>query len=58
MQLLKRRPEKNPGFNENRTHDLCVAGAMLYQLSYEATYAGELVNLLSSLNLLKLHCKQ
>ena len=29
--------KKNSGsFNEIQTHDLCDAGAMLYQLSYEA----------------------
>ena len=28
------------GFNGIRTHDLCDAGAMLYQLSYEATQLG------------------
>ena len=47
MQLLEKKPEKNSGFNEIRTHDLCDAGALLYQLSYEATY-GELVIMLSS----------
>ena len=36
MQLLEKKPKKNSGFNEIRTHDLCDAGAMLYQLSYEA----------------------
>ena len=30
--------KKNQGFNEIRTHDLRVAGALLYQLSYEATH--------------------
>ena len=34
----KKKPEKkNQGFNGIRTHDLRVAGALLYQLSYEAT---------------------
>ena len=28
---------KNQGFNGIRTRDLCNTGAMLYQLSYEAT---------------------
>ena len=27
--------------NDCRTHDLCDAGMMLYQLSYEATQLGE-----------------
>ena len=34
----KKKPEKNQGFNGIRTRDLCVAGALLYQLSYEATH--------------------
>ena len=34
----KKKPEKNQGFNGIRTRDLRVAGALLYQLSYEATY--------------------
>ena len=38
---------KSQGFNGIQTHDLCDTGAMLYQLSYEATHWGE-VNLLSS----------
>ena len=29
---------KNQGFNGIRTRDLCDTGAMLYQLSYEATH--------------------
>ena len=33
----KKKPEKNQGFNGIRTGDLRVAGALLYQLSYEAT---------------------
>ena len=28
--------QKNSGLNGNRTHDLCDAGAVLYQLSYQA----------------------
>ena len=32
------KPEKNQGINGIRTHDLRDTGAMLYQLSYEATY--------------------
>ena len=35
----KEKPEKkNQGFNGIRTHDLRDTGAMLYQLSYEATH--------------------
>ena len=30
--------KKYQGFNGIRTRDLCVAGALLYQLSYEATH--------------------
>ena len=40
-QLEKKKPEKkkkNQGFNGIRTRDLRVAGALLYQLSYEATH--------------------
>ena len=33
----KKKPE-NQGFNGIRTHDLRVTGALLYQLSYEATH--------------------
>ena len=32
-----KKPEKNQGFNGIRTRDLRDTGAMLYQLSYEAT---------------------
>ena len=37
-------------FNGIRTHDLCDAGAMLYQLSYEATQlgAGQFIELMCS----------
>ena len=35
-----RHPKNSVGFNGIRTHDLCEAGAMLYQLSYEATQLG------------------
>ena len=38
MKQLERRSLKNQGFNGIRTHDLRVAGALLYQLSYEATH--------------------
>ena len=31
------KPEKNSGQNRTRTHDLCDASAVLYQLSYQAS---------------------
>ena len=34
----KKKPEKNQGFNGIRTRDLRVTGALLWQLSYEATH--------------------
>ena len=34
----KKTKKKNQGFNGIRTRDLRVAGALLYQLSYEATH--------------------
>ena len=34
----KKKPEKNQCFNGIRTRDLRDTGAMLYQLSYEATH--------------------
>ena len=34
----KKKPEKNQDFNGTRTCDLRDTGAMLYQLSYEATH--------------------
>ena len=37
---------KNQGFNGIRTRDLRDTGAMLYQLSYEATHLLKLENLL------------
>ena len=37
-QLQSRSLKKNQGFNGIRTHDLRDTGAMLYQLSYEATH--------------------
>ena len=37
-QLGIKKPEKNQGFNGIRTRDLRDTGAMLYQLSYEATH--------------------
>ena len=36
--VAKIEPEKNPGLNGIRTHDLCDAGAVLYQLSYQANW--------------------
>ena len=51
----RKKPEKNQGFNGIRTHDLRDTGAMLYQLSYEATHweQGQFIELISS-QLLKL----
>ena len=37
-QLERRNLKKNQGFNGIRTNDLRDTGAMLYQLSYEATH--------------------
>ena len=34
----KEEARKNQGFNGIRTHDLRITGALLYQLSYEATH--------------------
>ena len=46
----KEKPEKHQGFNGIRTHDLRDTGAMLYQLSYEATHweRGQLIEFMSS----------
>ena len=47
----KKKPEKkNQGFNGIRTHDLRDTGAMLYQLSYEATHweQGQFIEFISS----------
>ena len=46
----KKEPEKNQGFNGIRTRDLRDTGAMLYQLSYEATHweRGQFVEFISS----------
>ena len=43
-------PEKNQGFNGIRTRDLRDTGAMLYQLSYEATHweGGQFIEFISS----------
>ena len=39
LAIGKKKPEKNrQGFNGIRTRDLLDTGAMLYQLSYEATH--------------------
>ena len=50
---------KNQAFNGIRTHDLCDAGAMLYQLSYGATnvwlHSSNLSNCLNCLNW-KIYC--
>ena len=37
LKQLQRKPRKNEGFNVIPTHDLHDTGAMLYQLSYEAS---------------------
>ena len=34
--LLEQRPEKNQALSGIRTHDLCDAGAVLSQLSYQS----------------------
>ena len=46
----KKKPEKNQGFNGIRTRDLRDTGAMLYQLSYEATdwERGQFIEFISS----------
>ena len=38
IKAIGKKPEKNQGFNGIRTCDLRVTGALLYQLSYEATH--------------------
>ena len=38
--IVKEKSEKNSDFNGIRTRDLCDTGAVLYQLSYEATTVG------------------
>ena len=50
----KKKPEKNQGFNGIKARDLCVTGALLYQLSYEATHweRGQFIE--ASFQLLKL----
>ena len=46
----KKKPEKNQGSKGIRTRDLRDTGAMLYQLSYEATHQerGQLIEFISS----------
>ena len=46
----KEEASKNQGFNWIRTHDLRVPGALLYQLSYEATHweRGQFIEFISS----------
>ena len=36
--VAKRKREKKPGLKRIRTHDLCNAGAVFYQLSYQAIW--------------------
>ena len=52
----KEKPEKNQGFNGIRTHDLRDTGAMLYQLSYEATHLerGQLIEFMSLIEFIPL----
>ena len=38
LKQLKKQPEKNSGLNGIRTHGLDLTGAMLYPLSYQATW--------------------
>ena len=49
-QLEEEAWKKNQGFNGIRTHGLHDTGAMLYQLSYEATHWewGQLIEFISS----------
>ena len=46
----KKKPEKNQGCNGIRTRDLRDTGAMLYQLSYQATHweRGQFTEFISS----------
>ena len=48
--MERRSLKKNQGFNGIRTRDLCDTGAMLYQLSYEATHweRGQFIEFISS----------
>ena len=47
---LNKKNKKSQCFNGIRTHDLRDTGAMLYQLSYEATHweRGQLIDFMSS----------
>ena len=47
---MKKPEKKNQGFNGIRIHDLRDTGAMLYQLSYEATRweRGQFIKFISS----------
>ena len=36
LSSCKKKPEKDSGLNVILTHDLCDAGAVLYQLGYQA----------------------
>ena len=70
-QLERRSLKKNQGFNGIRTRDLRDTGAMLYQLSYEATHweRGQFIEFISSravkwcevymkyINFTSFHCK-
>ena len=49
---------KNQGFNGIQTRDLRDTGAMLYQLSYEATHweQGQLIEFLNSINWPRSQC--
>ena len=48
--IRNKKPEKNQGFNWIQTRDLRDTGAMLYQLSYEATHweRGQFIEFISS----------
>ena len=53
-----KKKKKNQGVNGIRTRDLHVAGALLYQLSYEATQweRGQFIDKLTSINWPHSHC--
>ena len=38
LKQLRKESQKKSGLNGNQTHDLCDAGAVLYQLSYQANW--------------------
>ena len=50
LSYWKEEPWKNQGFNGIWTRDLCDTGAILYQLSYEATHweRGQFIEFISS----------